>query len=118
MWLSSLVPRRKYRIGATCLFSICLVLVNQGLAEKTAADYFVRSLPGAPPGPLLKMHAGHVEISPEHHGNLFFWLYQNRHIANKQRLVIWACQIHPFASETNNFSSLTGDRDAAQKTGH
>ncbi|VCU40973.1 Bgt-60051 [Blumeria graminis f. sp. tritici] len=89
MWLSSLVPRRKYRIGATCLFSICLVLVNQGLAEKTAADYFVRSLPGAPPGPLLKMHAGHVEISPEHHGNLFFWLYQNRHIANKQRLVIW-----------------------------
>lgn len=26
--------------------------------EKTAADYFVHSLPGAPPGPLLKMHAG------------------------------------------------------------
>jgi hypothetical protein len=28
-------------------------------------------------------------VSPEHHGNLFFWLYQNRHIANKQRTVIW-----------------------------
>jgi carboxypeptidase D len=28
-------------------------------AEKTAADYFVHSLPGAPEGvPLLKMHAG------------------------------------------------------------
>ncbi len=27
-------------------------------AEKTAADYFVESLPGAPEGPLLKMHAG------------------------------------------------------------
>lgn len=27
-------------------------------AEKTAADYFVRSLPGAPDGPLLRMHAG------------------------------------------------------------
>jgi hypothetical protein len=28
------------------------------VAEKTQADYFVHSLPGAPPGPLLKMHAG------------------------------------------------------------
>jgi carboxypeptidase D len=28
-------------------------------AEKSAADYFVHSLPGAPEGkPLLKMHAG------------------------------------------------------------
>ncbi|KAK0653412.1 Pheromone-processing carboxypeptidase kex1 [Lasiodiplodia hormozganensis] len=57
--------------------------------EKTAADYFVHSLPGAPPGPLLKMHAGHVEVNSEHHGNLFFWHYQNRHIANRQRTVIW-----------------------------
>ncbi|GME53438.1 Pheromone processing carboxypeptidase kex1 protein [Neofusicoccum parvum] len=57
--------------------------------EKTAADYFVHSLPGAPPGPLLKMHAGHVEVNAEHHGNLFFWHYQNRHIANRQRTVIW-----------------------------
>ncbi|KAF2204713.1 alpha/beta-hydrolase [Delitschia confertaspora ATCC 74209] len=56
--------------------------------DKTAADYFVSSLPGAPE-PLLKMHAGHIEVTPEHHGNLFFWLYQNRHIANKQRTVIW-----------------------------
>jgi carboxypeptidase D len=35
------------------------------------------------------MHAGLIEITPEHHGNLFFWHYQNRHIANKQRTVIW-----------------------------
>lgn len=27
-------------------------------ADKTAADYYVHSLPGAPDGPLLKMHAG------------------------------------------------------------
>jgi carboxypeptidase D len=27
-------------------------------ADKTAADYFVHSLPGQPDGPLLKMHAG------------------------------------------------------------
>lgn len=27
-------------------------------ADKTQADYYVQSLPGAPEGPLLKMHAG------------------------------------------------------------
>lgn len=58
-------------------------------AEKTAADYFVHSLPGAPETPFIKMHAGHVEVTPETHGNIFFWHYQNRHIANKQRTVIW-----------------------------
>ena len=35
------------------------------------------------------MHAGHIEVDHEHNGNLFFWLYENRHIANKQRTVIW-----------------------------
>jgi carboxypeptidase D len=28
--------------------------------SKTAADYFVHSLPGQPDGPLVKMHAGYV----------------------------------------------------------
>ncbi|KAI9676740.1 MAG: Cell death protease [Trizodia sp. TS-e1964] len=59
------------------------------LADKCAADYFVHSLPGQPEGPLLKMHAGHIEILPEHHGNLFFWHFQNRHIAKRQQTVIW-----------------------------
>ena len=27
-------------------------------ADKSAGDYFVHSLPGAPDGPLVKMHAG------------------------------------------------------------
>jgi len=58
-------------------------------AEKTAGDYFVHSLPGAPDGPLLKMHAGHIEVNPEHHGHLFFWHFQNRHLADKPRTVIW-----------------------------
>lgn len=57
-------------------------------AQDSAADYYVHSLPGAP-DPLLKMYAGHIEVSPEHHGNLFFWFYKNRHIANRQRTVIW-----------------------------
>ncbi|KAI9887607.1 MAG: Cell death protease [Watsoniomyces obsoletus] len=58
-------------------------------AEKTAADYYVHNLPGAPDGPLLKMHAGHIEVDSKHNGHLFFWHYQNRHIANRQRTVIW-----------------------------
>ena len=56
--------------------------------HKAAADYFINSLPGAPQ-PLLHQYAGHIEITPEHHGNLFFWLYKNRHIANRSRLVLW-----------------------------
>jgi len=31
----------------------------------------------------------HVEVDSSHNGNLFFWHYQNRHIANRQRTVIW-----------------------------
>lgn len=57
-------------------------------AEKSQADYFIHDLPGAPK-PLLKMHAGHIEVNAEHNGNLFFWHYQNRHIADKQRTIIW-----------------------------
>ncbi|KAK3112346.1 Cell death protease [Teratosphaeriaceae sp. CCFEE 6253] len=55
---------------------------------KTAADYFIPALPGAPL-PLLHQYAGHIEVTPAHHGNLFFWLYKNRHIANRSRLVLW-----------------------------
>lgn len=74
---------------AVCTLLSLSALIPAALADKTAADYFVHSLPGAPDGPLLKMHAGHIEITPEHNGNLFFWHYQNRHIANRQRTVIW-----------------------------
>lgn len=31
----------------------------------------------------------HIEVTPEHNGNLFFWHFQNQHIANKQRTLIW-----------------------------
>ncbi|MCJ1369482.1 Cell death protease [Loxospora ochrophaea] len=69
---------------------LCLLLrPSTSVAAKTAADYYVHSLPGQPEGPLLKMHAGHIEVTPEHHGNLFFWQFENRHIANRQRTVIW-----------------------------
>ncbi|KXJ95107.1 carboxypeptidase B-like-like protein [Microdochium bolleyi] len=58
-------------------------------ADPVAGDYFVHSLPGAPEGDTVKMHAGHIEVNPEHNGNLFFWHVQNKHIANRQRTVIW-----------------------------
>jgi len=55
-----------------------------------AADYFVQDLPGVPKDSTpIKMHAGHIEVDPEHNGNLFFWHFENKHIANKQRTVIW-----------------------------
>lgn len=58
-------------------------------AAKSASDYYIHDLPGAPAEPRLDMYAGHLEITPEHHGNLFFWLVKNRHIANRKRTVLW-----------------------------
>jgi hypothetical protein len=48
--------------GATTLCGLLSLtaFLPIALADKTAADYFVHSLPGAPDGPLLKMHAGYV----------------------------------------------------------
>ncbi|KAM4065646.1 serine carboxypeptidase [Hirsutella rhossiliensis] len=76
------------------LWSVLLLLVLSRplgtVADKCAADYFVRDLPGVPKdSPPIKMHAGHIEVTPEHHGNMFFWHFQNKHIANRQRTVIW-----------------------------
>ncbi|KAF2100670.1 pheromone-processing carboxypeptidase KEX1 [Rhizodiscina lignyota] len=73
------------------LFSLFCVLawLPETMAQKAAGDYYVHSLPGQPEGPLLKMHAGHIEVTPEHHGNLFFWHFQNRHLADRSRTVIW-----------------------------
>lgn len=81
------------RYGASCRHLVltivtCCLLSLVSAADKTAADYYVRGLPGAPE-PLLRMYSGHIEITPEHHGNLFFWLYKSRHIADRHRLVIW-----------------------------
>ncbi|KAI1465912.1 alpha/beta-hydrolase [Daldinia caldariorum] len=76
------------RVAAGALLGLACWTSITG-AEKTAGDYFVHSLPGAPKGDMVKMHAGHVEITPEHNGNIFFWHFQNQHIANRQRTVIW-----------------------------
>lgn len=52
------------RMSLWALLSVAL-LPARGLADSSQADYFVHSLPGAPDGPLLKMHAGHIEVTPE-----------------------------------------------------
>ncbi|SMY29274.1 unnamed protein product [Zymoseptoria tritici ST99CH_1A5] len=71
------------------LFTTTWLSLADAAATKSAADYYVHDLPGAPPEPRLDMFAGHIEVVPEHHGHLFFWLFKNRHIANRQRTVIW-----------------------------
>lgn len=70
-------------------WGLSLLLAPTLTAALSAADYYVHDLPGEPKDPLLKMHAGHIEVDPESNGNLFFWHFQNRHIANRQRTVIW-----------------------------
>jgi carboxypeptidase D len=57
--------------------------------QRSAQDYLVRDLPGAKENELLQMYAGHIEVTPEHHGNLFFWLYETRKPAKKDSFVIW-----------------------------
>ncbi|KAJ5951426.1 uncharacterized protein N7479_009839 [Penicillium vulpinum] len=75
--------------AAMLLSALSLLLSPALVSASSAADYYVHSLPGAPEGPFLKMHAGHIEVDPSINGNLFFWHFQNRHIANRQRTVIW-----------------------------
>lgn len=37
----------------------------------------------------LTSYNRHIEIDAEHNSNLFFWHYENRHIADRQRTVLW-----------------------------
>ncbi|KAI1327206.1 Alpha/Beta hydrolase protein [Xylariaceae sp. FL0255] len=72
--------------AAVCAVASSLAFVH---ADLTAGEYYVRNLPGAPKDDHIKMHAGHIEVDPGIDGNLFFWHFHNKHIANKQRTVIW-----------------------------
>jgi len=56
-FFSPLPGRRKTAYGLSATWAISL-LHSAFAAEQAAADFFVHSLPGAPDGPLLKMHAG------------------------------------------------------------
>jgi carboxypeptidase D len=52
--------RQSNRLAVTGLWSLLSLSIPSMAVAKTAADYFVHSLPGQPEGPLLKMHAGYV----------------------------------------------------------
>lgn len=52
--------RNRPGLLATCCFLSASLFTTSAMADKSAGDYFVHSLPGAPEGPLLKMHAGSV----------------------------------------------------------
>ncbi|PNS19534.1 Pheromone-processing carboxypeptidase KEX1 [Sphaceloma murrayae] len=87
--------RRRSWLSTTWLLQTSLLLLGTSWTrlaaaqrEKSAADYYVKHLPGAP-SPLLRMHAGHIEVTPEHHGNLFFWHFANKHITDRRRTVLW-----------------------------
>lgn len=87
-------PPFRRRVGWQSIFAISALISLAWLPfaqaeDKSAADYYIHDLPGAPPEPRLDMYAGHLEITPEHHGNMFFWLVKNRHIANRKRTVLW-----------------------------
>ncbi|UNI20710.1 Carboxypeptidase D [Purpureocillium takamizusanense] len=87
-WLSCLSRPPGQRWPAVLLLALWTTAAIAG--SKSAADYYVRDLPGVPKDSApIKMHAGHIEVTPEHNGNLFFWHFQNKHIANRQRTVIW-----------------------------
>lgn len=49
----------------TCLE--VLVCSPASATGKSAADYYVKSLPGQPDGPLLNMHAGYLGVFLPHH---------------------------------------------------
>ncbi|RMZ84770.1 hypothetical protein DV737_g931, partial [Chaetothyriales sp. CBS 132003] len=91
------VDRRKagWRPLWLCVAALCLwaraaaALATGAVAAAASADYFVHSLPGAPEGPLLKMHAGQIEVDAQTNAHMFFWLFHNRHISDRQRTVIW-----------------------------
>lgn len=57
--MSSLTPfRSSLRVVAGALLGLTFWLSLASAADKTAADYYVHSLPGAPDGDSIKMHAG------------------------------------------------------------
>ncbi|RMZ89291.1 hypothetical protein DV736_g3473, partial [Chaetothyriales sp. CBS 134916] len=75
-------------VAMLCLSARAATAVARSAAAQ-AADYYVHSLPGAPEGPLLKMHAGQIEVDQQTNAHMFFWLFHNRHISDRQRTVIW-----------------------------
>ncbi|KAL5624775.1 hypothetical protein BROUX41_004835 [Berkeleyomyces rouxiae] len=76
----------------TAAASAALLLGSVAVADDAvhpASQYYVKNLPGAPAEPQVHMHAGHIEITPEHNGNIFFWLFENQHVSKHSRTILW-----------------------------
>ncbi|QPH04318.1 Cell death protease [Epichloe festucae Fl1] len=86
-----MAPRSSWSVVKLCrLLAVLALWPATAAADKSAADYYVHNLPGLPKDAApIKMHAGHIEVTKEFNGNLFFWHFQNNHIADRQRTVIW-----------------------------
>ncbi|KAI8342826.1 Alpha/Beta hydrolase protein [Chlamydoabsidia padenii] len=70
--------------GTTLLSLLTLVTTQQ------AGDYKVTSLPGVNVGRLpFDQYAGHIEVSSETDGNLFFWMLEQVKPTQPKKLIIW-----------------------------
>lgn len=66
-------------------------------SPQTAADYYVRDIPGLSPPSKLSIYAGHIQSTLQSHppqafdsdASLYFLLAKNRHIPKRERLLIW-----------------------------
>ncbi|KAI9491365.1 serine carboxypeptidase-domain-containing protein [Zychaea mexicana] len=61
------------------------------VAAQTADTYKIDKLPGleATEAEILSQYAGHIEIAPETHSNLFFWMIEQANEKNTEKLIIW-----------------------------
>ncbi|CAO3608033.1 unnamed protein product [Cunninghamella blakesleeana] len=73
------------------LSNICLTIITSELAYAlTAEDYLITSLPGININALpFDQYAGHIEVSPETNGNLFFWMLEQEKAKTTNKLIFW-----------------------------
>ncbi|CCG82488.1 Putative uncharacterized protein [Taphrina deformans PYCC 5710] len=66
------------------------LLIWPAILALSSADYYIDSLPGLSwPDNSLKMHSGHIVLDADHHGEMFFWHIRQKHLADRQRTIIW-----------------------------
>ncbi|KAI8581933.1 hypothetical protein K450DRAFT_229967 [Umbelopsis ramanniana AG] len=62
---------------------------NHFVHAAEAEDYRIKALPGIADLGNMTQYAGHIEISPEHNANIFFWLLNSQNVKSSNKLVIW-----------------------------
>ncbi|KAG2188975.1 hypothetical protein INT44_004117 [Umbelopsis vinacea] len=62
---------------------------NYVVQAAEAEDYRIKALPGIADLGNMTQYAGHIEISPEHNANIFFWLLNSQNVKSSNKLVIW-----------------------------